>query len=111
MKPTPLLERGSLVFEIKLPFYDTQRDMELLKALTGANVMAAHGSTYHLDSRVKHFLETLLGLSTSCELSSLGLTQWPPQLVKTIRVREHKKAPQERGRILRLVPKAEKKEG
>lgn len=117
MKPLSILDRGTLVNEIKLSFYDNPRDRELLEALTAANVRAAHGSAYNLDSHIKHFLETLLGLSISSELGSLGLTQWPPSLVKTYRQphtptpeMEKKKVPvhvfsEERGRILPFTPR------
>src|SRR5207245_6581208 len=102
---------------------DHPRDRELLEHLQAARARAGWGS---LESRVKYFLEIMLGLSVPvCDPLSLrdcGLTQWPPRLVETIRTlpARHDKGkkkqasailfPDDRGRILPFRLRPEKPE-
>src|SRR5438094_7563290 len=71
---------------LPINFLDHPRDRELLEHLQAARARAGWGS---LESRVKYFLEIMLGLSVPiCDplsLRDLGLRQWPPRLVETIR--------------------------
>lgn len=99
-KPPLRISELTLHFDIESP-----RDQELLKALAAAHTRSclSRGGPYNSESYVKHLLETLLGLATggSSTRKFLGLTDWPPALLEAVCTDEE---PEERGRILQLVP-------